>query len=158
VLRARTAGDYGRLELKPRAIVPDFDFTDLAGKRGKLSDYAGKFVLLDFWASWCPPCLADVPYLSEAASELGKGKLVVLGMNVDDDEAKARKAVAEKQAVWRHASYPSIRSLVDQQFRIMAYPTYVLIDGRRRIVFSDDEHLRREKLLPYLRSVTGASK
>jgi peroxiredoxin len=73
--------------------APDFRLTDLNGQKLTLSQYKGKVVLLDFWASWCTPCQAEIPKFMEWQKKLGDQGLQVIGISMDDDEKAARKFV-----------------------------------------------------------------
>jgi thiol-disulfide isomerase/thioredoxin len=64
--------------------APDFTLASVDGKRIKLSDYKGKVVIVDFWATWCPPCRRGIPDLIEIQKEYGKD-VVVIGISVDTD-------------------------------------------------------------------------
>ena len=66
--------------------APDFDLPGLDGRRVKLSDFRGKAVLLNFWATWCPPCKIEMPWFVELQKQYGKDGLVVLGVAMDDTE------------------------------------------------------------------------
>jgi cytochrome c biogenesis protein CcmG, thiol:disulfide interchange protein DsbE len=66
----------------PQAM-PDFVLQDLTGKAVRLSDYAGKAVLLNFWATWCPPCKAELPDLVALQNEFGGERFTVLGVSLD---------------------------------------------------------------------------
>jgi peroxiredoxin len=70
----------------------DFALSDLDGKVVKLSDYRGRVVILDFWATWCPPCVAEIPHLNELAAKYGEKGLTVIGVSVD---RKGKTAVEE---------------------------------------------------------------
>ena len=63
--------------------MPDLAFTDANDKPVKLSDYKGKTVLLNFWATWCAPCVKEMPSLDRLQGEIGKDKLVVLPLSLD---------------------------------------------------------------------------
>ena len=63
------------------AVVPDFDFTDFTGKTRHFSEYRGRYLLLDFWASWCSPCLADIPALKEVYLKYRARGFEIVGMN-----------------------------------------------------------------------------
>ncbi|NQT33922.1 TlpA family protein disulfide reductase [bacterium] len=67
----------------------DFSLLDTNGKPVKLSDYTGKVVLLDFWATWCPPCVKEIPHFNELSKEYGDKGLVVLGISTDRDGVTA---------------------------------------------------------------------
>ena len=73
----------------------DFAGKDLEGNEVKLSDYVGKgkFVLIDFWASWCGPCKAEIPNLMELYKKFGGEKFTVVGINVYDEEAKCKETL-----------------------------------------------------------------
>ena len=68
--------------------APDFDLTADDGSGLSLSDYAGKYVLLNFWATWCPPCVEEIPSLNALHDQLSDGGLVVLGVSVDEDKGE----------------------------------------------------------------------
>jgi thiol-disulfide isomerase/thioredoxin len=132
-LKSRTAAEYTRIELMPGGIFPDFAFTDLEGRAHKLSDYAGRRVLLDFWATWCDPCMGALPKLRE----LHAHGLEILGMNVDENPEKPLAL----HLPWTNAALPSIRDIIEHRARIQMYPTYVLLDGGRKILASGDDVL-----------------
>jgi len=61
----------------------DFTLNDLEGNEVKLSNYEGKVVLVNFWATWCPPCRAEIPHFVEMVDEMGDKGLVILGISLD---------------------------------------------------------------------------
>jgi len=83
-----------------KQAAPDIVLKDLSGQTVKLSDYKGKVVILNFWASWCPPCKSEMPDLDKTAKELAAGKdAVLLAVNLTDGvretENKANKYITD---------------------------------------------------------------
>ena len=67
-------------------LAPDFEGTDIHGDSTlRLSDYRGKIVFIDFWASWCPPCLVSLPAYDKMYKELGNTEFEFIAINVDED-------------------------------------------------------------------------
>lgn len=64
----------------------DFNVRDIDGKQYRLSDYRGKLVVLNFWATWCPPCREEMPSMNRAHKQLANDKVVILAVNVGEDE------------------------------------------------------------------------
>jgi peroxiredoxin len=83
-----------RRGLEPGATVPDFRLPTLSGGTTDLLSLRGRVVLLNFWATWCPPCVAEMPSLERLRRALAPEGLVVLGISVDADEAALRDFVA----------------------------------------------------------------
>ncbi len=137
VLVTHDSSEYRTIALKPGTPVPDFQFTDFGGHHRKLSDFAGKLVLLDFWASWCHPCVSDLPNVKNVYDGLHGRGLEVIGMNVDEDAAKAREMIAREKLGYPQAVFESIRELEEKRFRIRAFPTYVLVGPDRKILVVD---------------------
>lgn len=78
----------GHGKVKPegeRKSAPDFALKDVTGKTVKLSDYAGKVVLLNFWATWCEPCKEEIPWFVDFEQSLKDRNFAVLGVSMDDD-------------------------------------------------------------------------
>jgi len=77
----------------------DFNLKDMDGKPVKLSDYKGKVVILDFWATWCPPCVKEIPHFNQLNKTYGAKGLVVLGVSVDEGGLAAVQKFKKKTAV-----------------------------------------------------------
>lgn len=79
------------------SVAPEFELKDLNGNLVKLSSLRGKYVLIDFWASWCGPCRKEIPNVKNVYESFGDKGLVVIGVSVDNSEKAWRKAVDEEQ-------------------------------------------------------------
>lgn len=79
--------------------APDFTLMALDGSSVRLSDFRGKAVLLNFWATWCPPCKVEMPWFEDLQKQYGKDGLVVLGVAMDDSEPAAIAKFASEVGV-----------------------------------------------------------
>jgi thiol-disulfide isomerase/thioredoxin len=146
VMRSHPASEYTRVELTAGTQLPDFSFTDLAGKLHKLSDYRGKYVLLDFWATWCSPCVKEVPFLKAIYGKFHRRNFEIVGMDMENgwdpatpDEMKkfadkAKAFITEHGIGWPQARTSSIAQLVNDRFRVNSYPMKLLLDPEGRIL------------------------
>lgn len=135
------AADYARkLQANPRRVreefAPDFQVTTIQGQTISSTDFRGKVVVLDFWATWCPPCRASVPEIKELTKKYPSDKLVVLSVSADKDDAQWREFVQKKKMDW--LQYRDEDGHVLRAMGVHAFPTYVVIDTegviRERIV------------------------
>src|SRR6516165_3077734 len=86
------------------------DFSmQMNGKPVKLSDYRGKVVVLNFWASWCPPCVAETPYLNKLQRQIEPKGGMVLGVNVDEDPGAYQKFLADHGVAYPTWRDPSVQ-------------------------------------------------
>jgi len=148
---ARTAADYERIELARGTTLPDFTFVDLDGQARRLSEFRGKYTLLDFWGTWCGPCIAELPFLARAYAEFRDRGFEIIGMDyekpdlTDDDfaegVARVGNFVRDRGLLWTQARTESIKRLFERRFQIGVWPTMVLIDRDGRIVSSGREDL-----------------
>lgn len=81
---------------------PDFSVKDISGRDVTLSDLKGKVVLLDFWATWCPPCRVEIPNLLEIYRQFKNKNFVMISVSLDRNLQAARKFVKEKEMNWVH--------------------------------------------------------
>jgi len=118
--------------VKDPDLAPDFKLKDLEGKDVTLEAYKGKVVLLNFWATWCGPCRAEIPSLIELQSKY-KDQMQILGMNVDDEDQTEVRAVAQGEGI----NYPVV--MTSPQVRLAyggigALPTVFIINTEGRVV------------------------
>ena len=85
--------------ISPGHAAPDFDLTDLQGNTVRLSSLRGKAVVLNFWASWCAPCIEEIPWLVEMQKRYGGQGLQIVGVSLDDDDPKEVVKFAAKNAI-----------------------------------------------------------
>jgi len=86
--------------------APDFTLVDLAGKKVHLADLKGKVVLVEFWATWCPPCQASIPGVERLHRSYGGKGLVVLGVSVDEGGSDSLRSFAAQNGI----TYTVLRS------------------------------------------------
>lgn len=113
-------------------VAPELEAEDMDGKRLKLSDYRGKVVLLACWASWCSPCMREVPRERALVERMNGRPFALVGLNGDDDRAKAKEAMARVRIGW-----PSFWNgpkgpvgPLTQAWNVRSWPAYYLFDHR----------------------------
>ena len=119
-------------KIKPGQPAPDFTLDDLQGQSVSLSDFKGQAVFLDFWASWCGPCIGAVPYLEELKRQTRDQKVVFLNISLDSAD-EWHQAVNEHSLTGVHVHSPGgWQSAVAQLYQIRSIPSYFLVgpDGR----------------------------
>ena len=119
-------------KLKPGQPAPDFTLDDLQGQSVSLSDFKGQAVFLDFWASWCGPCIGAVPHLEELKQRTRDQKVVFLNISLDSAD-EWHQAVDEHGLTGVHVHAPGgWLAAVAQLYQIRSIPSYFLVgpDGR----------------------------
>jgi thiol-disulfide isomerase/thioredoxin len=113
-------------------LAADFTRTDLGGTAVRLGDYRGRVVLLNFWATWCGPCLEEIPTFVAWQKSFGAGTLQVIGVSMDDDAAPVRRFLKKTPL-----DYPVVMgdvALAKEYGGILGLPATYLIDAHGRIV------------------------
>ena len=114
--------------------APDFTLRDLSGRYISLSDYKGRVVLLEFWATWCPPCKASVPALIELHKKYEQQGFIVVGVSMDTDSDSPEKV--RQFSASNNINYPVLvgNERTPKLYNVISIPTSFLIGKDGNIV------------------------
>lgn len=132
------------------AFAESFMFKDLQGHEQRLQDYRGKWVLVNFWATWCPPCLEEIPDLISLHEAHKKTDLVVIGVALDSTRESVVEFVARKQI-----NYPiavSDYGMAAQVGEVEALPTSYLYDPTGKLVSYQQGMVTRASVESYIKN------
>lgn len=143
---------HAREALAADAAAPAFSVRTLEGKTIKLSDFKGKPVVVDFWATWCQPCKASMPHLDQLQDRYAKNGLVVLGLSIDDQPVSyVRKYATNLGVKFRLAMADD--QVLDDYGPIRSIPTTVFINRRGEVVRRVVGYIDRETLESYIKEL-----
>ena len=134
------------------ALANEFVFKDMQNKNQRLSDYNGKWVLVNFWATWCPPCLEEIPDLVELYNARKTTDFVVIGIAMTSSRESVLSFAKQMEI-----SYPIVMGddkSAAQIGRIDALPTSYLYDPSGKLVSYQAGMVTREAIESYIRSKT----
>ncbi|MGE5835677.1 MAG: TlpA family protein disulfide reductase [Acidobacteriota bacterium] len=140
VLREHAAEEYVFIEVRAGEPLPDFAFTDFNGRARRLSEFKGKYVLLDFWGTWCGPCVAEIPTLKAADARFRDRGFEILGIDYEHGEItpavrdSVHSFLKAHDVPWTNATPDSVKELVENRLRILGFPTHLLLDRAGRVV------------------------
>lgn len=124
-----TTSHSNALRVAPGSEAPDFTLVDINGEEVSLSDFRDKVVYLDFWASWCGPCMREVPHAKELKKRFeGEENLVFLYVSVDEDEQAWRRTVEQHNIQGVHLNVPGMRHEIAQSYNVQGVPSFFIID------------------------------
>ena len=129
---------YAANLLKPGTEAPDFEIQNNDSVKGvKLSNFRGKYVVLEFWASWCPDCRKDMPEVKALYEQYGKQGVQFIGVSFDTDKAAWSNYIDKNNLSWLHTSELvkwKKGTKIDQDYHVQWIPTYYLLDTEGKVV------------------------
>lgn len=125
---------YGNL--MPGKVAPDFEMSDVNGKKCRLSDLKGKYLFIDFWATWCAPCREEIPYMAKLQEHFaGDSRIALVSISVDANVKTWKKFLEKEQPAWaQYVVDAENNAILDKEYRIFGIPHFTLLDPEGRFV------------------------
>lgn len=124
------------VDVAPGKLAPDFELLDLDANKIKLSDYRGKVVLLNFWATWCLPCVSEMPALERLHQQYKDSELVVLSVAIDE-QLDNLKSFRRRYSITFPILFDS-ESRIKEAYSLTGVPESFLIDKEGKFLLFDD--------------------
>ena len=145
-----------RRVLRENTPAPDFTLTTLEGANIKLSDYQGRRIMLNFWASWCAPCLAETPDLVSAYNNLlkqGESDILFVGIGVNDDIQNLHKFAENNRVPYLIVNDPT--SVVADAYGVIAMPITVFIDEKGLVYRKFIGAVKQQQVMDVFKEMKG---
>ena len=133
--------------------APDFAIATDNGRAVSLSKFGGRLLVLNFWATWCPPCVQEMPSLDEFQKRLAGSGVVVLGVSVDKDAGAYRSFLSRAKVSFLTARDPEAR--ISGDYGTFKYPETYIIDSRGKVVqkIIGPENWTDDRMVSYVKSL-----
>lgn len=156
--RPAMAAPHGFQRLRETdAALPELSFTDAAGKAHGIADFAGRGLVINFWATWCPPCVAEMPALDRLAAMLAQEGIVILPLSSDRGGAAVVQAFYERTRVRHLGLWLDPRGAAARALGTRGLPTTVIVDrgGRERARLEGDAAWDAPEFVAAIRRLTA---
>ena len=140
--------------------VPEIVFTDDTGERMTLADFRGKVVVLNIWATWCPPCRREMPTLDRLEAELSGDRFAVVALSVDQSGREVVREFFEEEGIDQLGLYIDTSARVLADLRIRGIPTTLILDaeGREIARVSGEADWAEPAMMKYFRGLVAATR
>lgn len=138
--------------LRKGADALDFDMTDEKGKKFRLSDFRGRAVYIDVWATWCGPCCAEIPHMEKLAAHYAKNKkIVLLSISLDENKTKWMKKLAEDKPQWKQfICADAFESELCKNYDINGIPRFLFFDKAGKVISLDAPRPSSPDIIEYI--------
>lgn len=133
--------------------APDFSITADNGRTVSLKDFGGKVLVLNFWATWCPPCIDELPSLDQFQRELASSGVVVLGVSVDKDQKAYKRFLQRANVAFMTARDPDNK--INAEYGTFVFPESYIINSDGKVVMKiiNETNWTDDKMMNFVKTL-----